>query len=174
MIFTEQPRGTELTWRMLFGGHRGCPGTGALHRRGERAELRPSRAVPGDVIARGPPRDEREPERIPFLPDGGPNGVRYAKAFFDLQVQFARKVTLLSGLPLARALLEYTNLYIRFGAGPRVRSHPSGLAGVRGRSGGRGRSLRVDLSLLLDARGGDGGAGHGGDPWLLFLLSARG
>jgi hypothetical protein len=43
--------------------------------------------------------------------------VRYAKAFFDLQVHFACKVTLLSGLPLARALLEYTNLYIRFGLG---------------------------------------------------------
>jgi hypothetical protein len=43
--------------------------------------------------------------------------VTYAKAFFDLQLQFARKVTVLAGLPLARALLEYTNLYIRFGAG---------------------------------------------------------
>jgi hypothetical protein len=32
--------------------------------------------------------------------------VVYAKAFFDLQLQFAHKVTLLSGLPLARALLE--------------------------------------------------------------------
>jgi hypothetical protein len=43
--------------------------------------------------------------------------VTYAKAFFDLQLQFAHKVTLLSGLPLARALLEYTNLYARFGLG---------------------------------------------------------
>lgn len=41
----------------------------------------------------------------------------YAEAFFDLQLQFARKVTILSGLPMARALLEYTNLYIRFGMG---------------------------------------------------------
>ena len=41
----------------------------------------------------------------------------YAKAFFDLQLQFAHKVTVLSGLPLARALLDYTNLYIRFGLG---------------------------------------------------------
>jgi len=41
----------------------------------------------------------------------------YAKAFFDLQVQLAHKVTALSGLPSARALLEYTNLYIRFGLG---------------------------------------------------------
>jgi hypothetical protein len=43
--------------------------------------------------------------------------VIYAKAFFDLQLQFAHKVTLLSGLPVARALLDYTNLYIRFGLG---------------------------------------------------------
>ncbi len=41
----------------------------------------------------------------------------YAKAFFDLQLQFAHKVTVLSDLPLARALLEYTNLYVRFGLG---------------------------------------------------------
>ena len=41
----------------------------------------------------------------------------YAKAFFDLQLQFADKVTALSGLPFARALFEYTNLYIRFGLG---------------------------------------------------------
>jgi hypothetical protein len=41
----------------------------------------------------------------------------YAKAFFDLQLQFADKVTEISGLPLTRVLLEYTNLYIRFGLG---------------------------------------------------------
>ena len=41
----------------------------------------------------------------------------YAKAFFDLQLLFARRVTVLSGLPLTRALLEYTNLYVRFGLG---------------------------------------------------------
>ena len=38
-----------------------------------------------------------------------PNRVTYAKAFFDLQLQFAHRVTVLYGLPLARALLEYTN-----------------------------------------------------------------
>jgi len=43
--------------------------------------------------------------------------VIYAKAFFDLQLQFAHKVTELSGLPFARVLFEYTNLYIRFGLG---------------------------------------------------------
>ena len=41
----------------------------------------------------------------------------YAKAFFDLQLAFAHKVTALSARPLAQVLLEYTNLYIRFGLG---------------------------------------------------------
>jgi hypothetical protein len=41
----------------------------------------------------------------------------YAKAFFDLQLRFADRVATLSGLPLSRVLLEYTNLYIRFGLG---------------------------------------------------------
>ena len=40
-----------------------------------------------------------------------------AKAFFDLQWQFADKVAAISGLPLPRVLFEYTNLYIRFGCG---------------------------------------------------------
>ena len=41
----------------------------------------------------------------------------YARAFIDLQLHFAHKVAALSGLPRARALFEYTNLYIRFGLG---------------------------------------------------------
>ena len=59
----------------------------------------------------------------------------YAKAFFDLQLQFAHKVTALSGLPLTRVLLEYTNLYIRFGLGRNFHpAHPTWqayLAGLR-------------------------------------------
>jgi hypothetical protein len=43
--------------------------------------------------------------------------VTYAKAFFDLQLRFADRVASLSGLPLSRVLLPYTNLYIRFGLG---------------------------------------------------------
>jgi hypothetical protein len=43
--------------------------------------------------------------------------VTYARAFFDLQLQFAHTVAALSGLPFERALFEYTNLYIRFGLG---------------------------------------------------------
>jgi hypothetical protein len=61
--------------------------------------------------------------------------VIYAKGFFDLQLQFAEKVTALSGLPLACALLDYTNLYIRFGLGHGFdRAHPTWceyLAGVQ-------------------------------------------
>jgi hypothetical protein len=43
--------------------------------------------------------------------------VSYAKRFFDLQLTFARAVSVLSARPLADVLLEYTNLYIRFGLG---------------------------------------------------------
>ena len=41
----------------------------------------------------------------------------YPKPFFDLQFEFAETVSAFSGLPQARALLEYTNFYIRFGLG---------------------------------------------------------
>jgi hypothetical protein len=41
----------------------------------------------------------------------------YAKEFFDLQLEFAERVSALSGLPFARTVLEYTNFYIRFGFG---------------------------------------------------------
>jgi hypothetical protein len=41
----------------------------------------------------------------------------YARDFFDLQLHFAETVSVLSGLPLARTVLEYTNFYIRFGLG---------------------------------------------------------
>jgi len=51
-------------------------------------------------------------------PSADRHGVIYAKAFFDLQLRFAQKVAVLSGLPLARALFEYTNLYVRLGLGP--------------------------------------------------------
>jgi hypothetical protein len=41
----------------------------------------------------------------------------YAKQFFDLQLEFAERVSALSALPFARAVLDYTNFYIRFGFG---------------------------------------------------------
>ena len=43
--------------------------------------------------------------------------MRYPKAFFDLQIRFAEAASRLGDIPLERALLDYTNLYIRFGLG---------------------------------------------------------
>ncbi|WP_322014781.1 hypothetical protein [Paraburkholderia sp. J12] len=43
--------------------------------------------------------------------------MRFEKAFFDLQVRFAEAAARLAGVPLERALLDWTNLYVRFGAG---------------------------------------------------------
>jgi hypothetical protein len=43
--------------------------------------------------------------------------MQYEKAFFDLQVQFAQRAASLAGVPLEQALLDCTNLYVRFGAG---------------------------------------------------------
>jgi hypothetical protein len=43
--------------------------------------------------------------------------VVYAKAFFDLQLDFVAAVAALSGRPLASVLMDYTNLYIRLGLG---------------------------------------------------------
>src|SRR5213594_1386812 len=63
--------------------------------------------------------------------------VRYAKAFFDLQLRFAHTVMTLSGLPLSRVLLEYTNLYIRFGLGRDFDAeHPTWQAYLAGLKGG--------------------------------------
>jgi hypothetical protein len=56
-----------------------------------------------------------------------------AKAFFDLQLHFAHRVTALSGLPLTRVLLEYTNLYVRFGLGRDFHpAHPTWVAYLAG------------------------------------------
>ena len=97
----------------------------------------------------------------------------YAKAFFDLQLQFAHKVAVLSGLPLARALLEYTNLYIRFGLGRGFDpAHPTWreyLAGLQDANDTREWTYR----FYLRRAGGHGCAGHRGDLWLLFLLSVE-
>jgi hypothetical protein len=49
----------------------------------------------------------------------------YAKAFFDLQLEFAERVARFTGLSLERAVLQYTNFYIRFGFGGEFdSSHP--------------------------------------------------
>jgi hypothetical protein len=58
------------------------------------------------------------------------------RPFFDLQLRFARKVAALSGMLWERALLDYTNLYVRFGLGRDFDpAHPvwrEYLAGLRG------------------------------------------
>lgn len=41
----------------------------------------------------------------------------FSREFFDLQIRFACRVAELSGMPLEQALLDYTNLYVRFGLG---------------------------------------------------------
>ena len=43
--------------------------------------------------------------------------MRYARAFFALQLEFARRVSAIAGLPMADAVFTHTNLYIRFGLG---------------------------------------------------------
>jgi hypothetical protein len=60
----------------------------------------------------------------------------YGREFFGLQLHFAARAAALSGMPLARALLDCTNLYIRFGLGrdfdaadPTWQAYLSGLEG---------------------------------------------
>lgn len=81
-----------------------------------------------------------------------PDRVIYAKAFFDLQLQFAHTVTVLSGLPLACALLKYTNFYIRFGLGRDFDpAHPiwhEYLAGLRDTNDSHGWTYRFYLTRL--------------------------
>lgn len=49
----------------------------------------------------------------------------YIKSFFDLQLRCAEIITGTFELPLQRVLLEYTNLYVRFGLGRDFRpEHP--------------------------------------------------
>ena len=41
--------------------------------------------------------------------------VVYSRDFLDVQVRFAQRVRVITGVPLEDALLSYTNLYVRFG-----------------------------------------------------------
>ncbi|WP_437977610.1 hypothetical protein WMF11_12255 [Sorangium sp. So ce295] len=68
----------------------------------------------------------------------------FSKALFDLQLSFAEKVRALSGMSLAKALFEYTNLYVRFGLGRELdaqdeawQAHVAGLPGAGGGEAGR-------------------------------------
>ena len=93
----------------------------------------------------------------------------YAKAFFDLQLQFTHKVTELSGLPFARVLFEYTNLYIRFGLGrdfnPAHTTWQAYLAGLQDTNDSREWTYRFYLTQIR----GDVCATYRGNLWLLFL-----
>jgi hypothetical protein len=61
--------------------------------------------------------------------------MHFGRDFFELQLRFAQGVSALSGLPLEQALLDYTNLYVRFAldrdfdpANPVWRDYLAGLA----------------------------------------------
>jgi len=73
--------------------------------------------------------------------EGDRRSLIYAKEFFDLQLEFADAVSARSGLPLSRAVLDYTNFYIRFGLGREFDpAHPEWqdyLAGFRDEEGAR-------------------------------------
>ena len=73
----------------------------------------------------------------------------YAREFFDLQFAFAERVQDLSGVPLQLALLEYTNLYVRFGFGRDFAVEHEGwqsyLTGLRDAGDGREWTYRCYL-----------------------------
>jgi hypothetical protein len=59
--------------------------------------------------------------------------LRPERAFYDLQVRFAHTAARLADIPLVAALLDCTNLYVRFGAGRNFdRTHPLWAAYVDG------------------------------------------
>ncbi|WP_322029523.1 hypothetical protein [Paraburkholderia sp. J76] len=49
--------------------------------------------------------------------------MRYNKEFFDLQIRFAQTVAALIDMPIEKALLDYTNIYVRFGLGRAFDQH---------------------------------------------------
>jgi hypothetical protein len=73
----------------------------------------------------------------------------FAKEFFDLQFSFAERVHALSGIPLERALFDYTNFYVRFGFGRKFdfdhEAWQSYLAGLRGAEDSRDWTYRFYL-----------------------------
>ena len=59
--------------------------------------------------------------------------MKFSKEFFDLQIRFAARAAELSGMALEQALLDYTNLYVRFGLGRDFdAAHPIWIDFVRG------------------------------------------
>jgi hypothetical protein len=73
----------------------------------------------------------------------------YPKGFFELQFSFAENVQALSGMPLERALFEYTNFYVRFGLGRELDREHEGwrayLDGLRPADDGREWTYRFYL-----------------------------
>jgi hypothetical protein len=49
--------------------------------------------------------------------------VLFPQEFFDIQFEFAERAQALAGVPLERALLDYTNFYVRFGCGRHFDTH---------------------------------------------------
>ncbi|WP_025602123.1 hypothetical protein [Burkholderia sp. WSM2230] len=49
--------------------------------------------------------------------------MRYSKEFFDLQIRFAQTVVALLDIPIEKALLDYTNIYVRFALGRAFDQH---------------------------------------------------
>ncbi len=89
----------------------------------------------------------------------------YARAFFDLQFQFAETVSTLSGRPLADALLDYTNFYVRFALGRGFdRDHPGWreyVAGLRDTRDGREWTYRFYMDRMPAKTGPDVAATFG-------------
>lgn len=49
--------------------------------------------------------------------------MQYSKEFFDLQIRFAQTVVALIDIPIEKALLDYTNIYVRFALGRSFDQH---------------------------------------------------
>ena len=73
----------------------------------------------------------------------------FSKRFFDIQFSFAERVRAMSGVPLDRALFDYTNFYVRFGLGRQFNfdheTWQAYLAGLRNAEDGRDWTYRFYL-----------------------------
>jgi hypothetical protein len=76
--------------------------------------------------------------------------VLFPREFFDIQFAFAERVRTLTAIPLERALLEYTNFYVRFGCGrhfdPKHETWQAYLTGLRDSSDPLGWTYQFYLS----------------------------
>lgn len=52
--------------------------------------------------------------------------MEYGKAFFDPQLRIPQAARALTGISLERTVLDYTNVYIRFGLGGELRALTQG------------------------------------------------